>query len=268
MSDKIIAPAQNTVSSTQSPAFLERPDGQRIAYIKTEGDKDLPGLVFLGGFMSDMTGTKAVALENFARDSGQSFLRFDYAGHGQSSGLFKDGTIGQWSQDALAALDHLTEGPQILVGSSMGGWIMLNVALQRPGRIQGLVGIAAAPDFTEDLMWQQFSPEIKQTLLQDGVYHQPSDYGDAPYPLTLNLIEEGRNHLLLRQTQKISCPVRLIQGIEDLDVPWITATRISESLQSDDVEIILVKNGDHRLSTPHDLHRLFKIVKELSHKKL
>ncbi|WP_020590800.1 alpha/beta fold hydrolase [Kiloniella laminariae] len=267
MSDKIITPAQNTVSSTQPPAFLERPDGQRIAYIKTEGDKDLPGLVFLGGFMSDMTGTKAVALENFARDRRQSFLRFDYSGHGQSSGLFKDGTIGQWSQDALAVVDQLTKGPQILIGSSMGGWIMLNVALQRQERIKGLVGIAAAPDFTEDLMWQKFSPEIQATLLQEGVYHQPSDYGDAPYPLTLQLIEEGRKHLLLRQKQKISCPVRLIQGIEDLDVPWITATRISESLQSDDIEVILVKNGDHRLSTPEDLQRLFKVVKEISHQK-
>ena len=248
----------------QLPAFLKRPDGQHIAYIKTEGDKDLPGIVFLGGYMSDMTGSKATDLEEFAKTSSQSFVRFDYMGHGQSSGKFTDGTIGRWTEDALAVIDELTTGPQILVGSSMGGWIMLNAALKRPDRTKGLVGIAAAPDFTQDLMWDKFSQKIKNILLSEGVYYEPSDYGDEPYAITLKFIEEGRQHLLLGKKQPIDCPVRLIQGMKDVDVPWDIAPRIVESLRTNDVELILVKNGDHRLSEPQDLQRLRKIIKEIS----
>ncbi len=255
----------DTELTAQLPKFIERPDGQRIAYIKTEGDKDLPGIVFLGGYMSDMTGSKATALEEFAVKNNQNFVRFDYMGHGQSSGKFIDGTIGHWTEDALAVIDELTEGPQILVGSSMGGWIMFNAALKRPDRTKGLIGIAAAPDFTQDLMWEKFSQEIKDTLLNEGVYYEPSEYGDEPYAITLNLIEEGRQHLLLGKKQPIDCPVRLIQGMKDTDVPWGIAPKILESLRTDDVELILVKNGDHRLSEPQDLERLRKVLKEISH---
>lgn len=233
---------------------LSRPDGATIAYHRTQGRG--PGLVFLGGFMSDMTGTKATALEAYAQARGQAFLRFDYQGHGQSSGRFEDGSIGLWAEDALAALDDLTEGPQILIGSSMGGWIMLLTALARPERVAGLVGIAAAPDFTEDLMWARYDPEIRATLERDGVYHEPSDYSDEPYTITHKLIEDGRNHLLLRGPIALHCPVRLLQGTADLAVPWQTAITLMERLESEDVAVTLVKDADHRLSEPSDLARL------------
>ena len=239
----------------QKPAQkLARPDGASIAYHATPGRS--PGIVFLGGFMSDMTGSKALALEDLARARGQAFLRFDYQGHGESSGTFEAGTIGIWAEDALAAFDALTEGPQILVGSSMGGWIMLLTAVARRERIAGLVGIAAAPDFTEDLMWQTFDAETRARLLRDGRIEEPSDYGEEPYVITRRLIEDGREHLLLRAPIPLTCPVRLIHGMADPDVPWGTALRIAESLESEDVEITLVKGGGHRLSEPEDIARL------------
>ncbi len=206
--------------------------------------------------MSDMTGSKALCLEDFARRRGQAFLRFDYQGHGESSGRFEEGTIGLWSADAVDALDELTEGPQVLVGSSMGGWIMLLAALARPQRVAGLLGIAAAPDFTEDLMWDAYPQEVRETLQRDGVYLEPSDYGEEPYTITKALIDEGREHLLLRAPVPIACPVRLIHGMADPDVPWKLAIRLAERLESDDVEITLVKGGSHRLSEPEDLERL------------
>ncbi len=237
-----------------TPDRLSRPDGSAIAYHKTPGSA--PGIVFLGGFMSDMTGTKALSLESFARERGQAFLRFDYQGHGASTGRFEDGTIGSWTADAVAALDALTEGPQVLVGSSMGGWIMLLAALARPQRIAGLLGIAAAPDFTEDLMWNAYPEEVRDTLRREGVYREPSDYGDEPYTITMRLIEEGREHLLLRKPIPIGCPVRLIHGVADPDVPWQISIRLAEQLESGDVEVTLVKSGGHRLSEPEDLDRL------------
>jgi len=206
--------------------------------------------------MSDMTGSKALCLEDFAQRRGQAFLRFDYQGHGASSGRFEEGTIGLWSADAVAALDELTEGPQVLVGSSMGGWIMLLAALARPQRVAGLLGIAAAPDFTEDLMWDAYPQEVRETLQRDGVYHEPSDYGEEPYTITKALIDEGRKHLLLRDPVPIVCPVRLIHGMADPDVPWELAIRLAERLESDDVEVTLIKGGGHRLSEPEDLDRL------------
>ena len=210
------------------PEILTRPDGATIAYHRTRADESrmaaagraLPGVIFLGGFMSDMTGGKAIALEQHARARGQAFVRFDYLGHGASSGRFEDGTIGRWADDAVAVIDNLTDGPQILVGSSMGGWTMLLAALARPKRIAGLVGIAAAPDFTETLMWREFDDEIRATLERDGVYYEPSDYGDAPYPITMTLIEEGRRHLLMDRPIPIRCPVRLIHGTADPVLPF------------------------------------------------
>ncbi len=216
--------------------------------------------------MSDMTGTKALALEEHCRKRGLDFVRFDYQGHGQSSGKFADGTIGRWAEDAVAVLDQVTEGPQILVGSSMGGWIMLLTALARIERITGLVGIAAAPDFTEDLMWAEFSPEIRAEIENKGRYEQPTDYGDEPYTITRDLIEEGRKNLLLRAPIPIRCPVRLLQGMRDEDVPWKTALRLTDALESEDVEVTLVKKGDHRLSEPEDLARLMQTLDELLEK--
>jgi pimeloyl-ACP methyl ester carboxylesterase len=221
-------------------------------------------LVFLGGFMSDMTGTKALALEAHAQSAGQDFLRFDYLGHGASAGRFEDGTIGRWAEDAVAVLDALTEGPQILIGSSMGGWIMLLATLARPGRVAGLVGVAAAPDFTETLMWQQFPPEIRATMARDGVYYEPSEYSAEPYPITMELIVEGRNHLLMGAPIPISCPVRLIHGTADPDVPWQLSLDLMDRLASTDVEVTLVKDGDHRQSEPADLIRLTATVAALT----
>jgi pimeloyl-ACP methyl ester carboxylesterase len=247
--------------SRAAPDTLKRPDGSAIAYHKTPGSA--PGIVFLGGFMSDMTGSKALFLEAFARERGQAFLRFDYQGHGASTGRFEEGTIGLWAADAVAALDALTEGPQVLVGSSMGGWIMLLAALARPQRVAGLLGIAAAPDFTEDLMWNAYSQEVRETLEREGVYREPSAYDEEPYTITKRLIDEGRGHLLLRQPIPLACPVRLIHGMADPDVPWGTSIRLAEQLESAEVEVTLVKAGGHRLSEPEDLERLGTVLTRL-----
>jgi len=252
-----------TASERGGPAarIVTRGDGATIAYHRTPGAG--PGVVFLTGFRSDMTGAKAVALEAACRARGRAYLRFDYTGHGQSSGAFTDGTIGQWAADAVFAIEHLTEGPQVLVGSSMGGWIMLLAALTLGPRVAGLVGIAAAPDFTEDLIWQAADEATRETLRRDGVFFEPSAYSPEPTPITLKLIEEGRRHLLLQGPIALSCPVRLIHGMRDPDVPWQTALRLAERLESRDVELILVKDGDHRLSTDDDLERLARVVDEL-----
>jgi len=253
-----------TEATSPPPSKLARPDGHSLAYRATAAaDPGRPGLVFCGGFASDMTGTKATALEAYAQGQGLAFVRFDYLGHGVSSGAFTDGTIGRWAEDAIAVLDAVTDGPQILIGSSMGGWIMLLAALARPQRIAGLVGIAPAPDFTEDLMWEEFDAEVRATLERDGIYHQPSAYDDAPYPITLRLIEEGRRHLLLRGPIPLACPVRILQGMQDDDVPWRTALALAERIESTDVEVTLVKGGDHRLSEPDDLARLFNTLGRL-----
>ena len=245
---------------------LTLPDGTRLAYrrLAARARDERPGIVFLSGFASDMTGTKGTALAAWAAARGQALLRFDYSGHGQSSGAFRDGTIGRWTTDALAAIDRLTAGPQLLVGSSMGGWIMLLAALARPDRIAGLVGIAAAPDFTEDLMWATMLPETRARLLADGVIRQPSQYQDAPLELSRALIEDGRRHLVLRDPIDIRCPVRLLHGMADPDVPWQTSVRLAERLTGGDVMITLIKDGDHRLSREPDLTRLFAAVDEIS----
>ncbi len=203
--------------------------------------------------MSDMSGTKATHLDRYATERGRAYLAFDYSGHGISGGTFEAGTIGSWASDALAVIDHATEGPQILVGSSMGGWIMLLVALARPERVAGLVGIASAPDFTEHLIWDQMPPDQRQALMRDGRLEQPSDYGDEPYVITRALIEEGRRHLLLQSPIRLGCPVRLLHGLEDKDVPFDCSLALADALESQDVQITLVKGGDHRLSEPANL---------------
>lgn len=253
------------------PQSLTREDGTVLAYYRTAGGKARngapaaqPGLIFLGGFMSDMSGTKALALEAYARRRGRNFLRFDYRGHGQSSGRFEEATIGDWLGDALAVLDQASEGPQILIGSSMGGWIALLAARARPERVAGLVGIAPAPDFTEDLIWGRATPEQRAALESVGYVDSPSEYREAPYRITQRLIEEGRNHLLLNAPIPITCPVRLIHGMADADVPWQTSLRLAEALESADVEVTLVKSAAHRLSEPEDLARLEHAIEELS----
>ena len=243
-----------------SPEILTRADGATIAYHRLAGRA--PGVVFLGGFMSDMSGTKAMALEAFCRARGQAYVRFDYQGHGQSSGRFADGTIGLWAADAREILDEVAQGPQVLVGSSMGGWIMLLVALARTERVAGLVGVAAAPDFVVE-MWDGFDECVRAVLTRDGVYYAPSEYSEEPYAISYRLIEEGRSHLLLEGPIALGCPVRLLHGLGDPDVPWRTALKLAERLESTDVEITLIKEGGHRLSEPADIDRLCRAVEGL-----
>jgi pimeloyl-ACP methyl ester carboxylesterase len=201
----------------QNTSRLDRGDGVELAWAGQDGRG--PTVVFLPGFRSDMTGDKATALAAFCADRGQAMLRFDYSGHGASGGRFEDGTIGRWMDDAVAVIDRLTEGPLVLVGSSMGGWIALLAALARPDRVTALIGIAAAPDFTEALMWQAMTVEQRNTLIRDGVLDRPSQYGE-PYPITRALIEDGRTRLLLHAPIALDCPVRLLHGQDDPDVPW------------------------------------------------
>lgn len=233
------------------------PQQRKIAYHKTEGRT--PGVMFLGGFMSDMTGAKATALEQYCKERGQAFVRFDYSGHGRSEGAFADGTITRWIEDALAVFDHLTEGPQILIGSSMGGWIMTRLALARPDRIHALIGIAPGPDFTERLMWPQMTKAQQETLMRDGIIHVPTEYGDKPYSITKGLIESGRKESVLSLPSiPIHCPVRILQGMQDPDIPWPYAYEFAEKLESREVQVTLIKDGDHRLSRKEDIDLLFQ----------
>jgi pimeloyl-ACP methyl ester carboxylesterase len=243
-------------------SFLEIAPDRRLAYHRVEGKA--PAVLFCGGFTSDMTGTKALALEGWCRAQGRAYVRFDYSGHGRSDGRFEDGTIGAWAEDALAVVDRVAPpGPLVVVGSSMGGWIMLLVALARPERVRALLGIAAAPDFTEDLLLPYASEAQRRDLEHQGFWLQPSAYG-PPYPVTAALIEDGRRHLLLRAPIAIRCPVHLLHGQRDPDVPWQTALHLAERLQSEDVTIELVKAGDHRLSTEADLARITAALARLS----
>jgi pimeloyl-ACP methyl ester carboxylesterase len=239
---------------------LNRGDGVELAWRMLPGRE--PVLTFLHGFRSDMSGDKAEALATLATERGQAMLRFDCSGHGVSDGDFADGTIGRWRDDALAVIDALAPGSLLLVGSSMGGWLALLVALARPTRVRALVGIAAAPDFTETQMWQAMTPDERATLVREGRLMTPSAYGE-PYPLTRALIEEGRHHLLLDAPIRLACPVRLLHGQRDADVPWETALRLAERIEAADVQVTLVKDGEHRLSRPQDLALLRRTVAAL-----
>ena len=252
------------MSTTDEPSaieYLPRADGHHIAHVTTPGRT--PGVLFCGGFRSDMTGTKAGALEAACREAGRAYTRFDYLGHGASSGAFTDGTIGRWADDAIAVLDRLAPAPYVVVGSSMGGWIMLLAALARRRRVAGLVGIAAAPDFTETLMWERYDDEVRGTLLSEGRYDEPSVYGEEPYPVTLALIEEGRRHLLLGKPIPLTCPVRLLHGMRDEDVPWRHSLALVEALAGADVRACFIKDGDHRLSREEDLALICRTVLDL-----
>jgi pimeloyl-ACP methyl ester carboxylesterase len=244
-------------------------EGERAIAVRKDPGTG-PGLFWLGGFKSDMKGTKAEALSAWARQQGRACVRFDYSGHGESGGTFEAGTIGRWLEESLAVFTAHCSGPQVVIGSSMGGWIALLLAreLRRRGirnapaaSISGLVLIAPAVDFTEVLMWQRFPEKVKREIEQKGVWHRPSDYGD-PYPITRTLIEEGRNHLLLGGMIETGCPVRILQGVQDPDVPWNHAVELTSRLAQDDVVLTLVKDGDHRLSRAEDLERLTKAVSE------
>ncbi|MBL4929873.1 alpha/beta hydrolase [Fuscibacter oryzae] len=243
------------------PQFLKTPQGRRIAYHQTPGQG--PGVVFLGGFKSDMEGTKAVFLQDWAERTGRTFLRFDYSGHGESGGDFLDGAIGDWFEDAVAAISALTEGPQVLVGSSMGGWISLLVARAMPERVAALVGIAAAPDFTEDSMWAGFSAAQRNELAAMGRVVLPSEYDPAGYVITRRLIEEGRGRLVLRTPLELPFPVRLLQGTADTDVPQSVALRLLDHATGPDIRLTLVKGADHRFSSPDCLALMVRTVQEV-----
>ncbi len=240
--------------------MLDRGDGVQLAWAALEGHG--PTVVFLPGFASDMTGSKATALEAFCAARGQSLLLLDYSGHGASGGAFADGSIGRWRDDAACIIDRLTSGPLLFVGSSMGGWIGLLLALARPALVAGFIGIAAAPDFTETLMWDSMAPPQRAALLGDGYIDIPSQYG-PPTRITRGLIEDGRRHLLLGGPIALAAPVRLLQGQRDPDVPWQTALRLAERITGDDVQVTLIKDGDHRLSRPADLDLLCRTVAAL-----
>ena len=241
-----------------APEFLTIDNSSRIAYRRLEGHS--PGVVFLIGHGSDMDGAKALTCEDWARRNGRAFLRFDYSGHGQSDGNFLDGTISSWTNDCLAVLDHLTEGPQILVGSSLGGWLMLNVALARPARIAGLIGIAAAPDFTAELIWDSLD-KTQQTQMQDtGQIALPNPYSDDPVVYPMALVTDGKAHLHLQAPVNITAPVHLLHGMQDDEVPWQTATRLAEKLASEHVQVSLVRNAGHRFSEPDQIALLGDVL--------
>jgi pimeloyl-ACP methyl ester carboxylesterase len=240
--------------------------GRQIAVRRREGA--VPGLFWLGGFKSDMRGTKAEALDLWARNNGRAMTRFDYSGHGESGGTFTDGTIGRWLEETRAVFDAFCRGPQVMVGSSMGGWLALLLTRELMRRTQAeasvvrLVLVAPAVDFTEELMWKRFSPEVKREIEQTGVWARPSQYSDEPYPITRGLIEEGRKHLLLDGMIETGCPVRILQGVQDPDVPWQHTVELTSRFARDDVVLTLIKDGDHRLSRPEDIERLIAAVAE------
>ena len=227
-----------------------------------------PGLFWLSGFNSDMKGTKAVALDQWSEAHGRACVRFDYSGHGESGGAFVDGTIGRWLEEALAVFTAFCKGPQVVIGSSMGGWIALLLARElmrrqaaADAKMTGLVLIAPAPDFTEALMWKGFSPAIRKQIEDEGQWLRPSEYGE-PYPITRGLIEDGRKHLLLNGSIEIGCPVRIFQGRQDPDVPWQHAMTLMAHMPSDDVVLTMIQDGDHRLSRPQDIARILAAIEE------
>ena len=245
---------------------VESPPPQRTIAVRVREGKG-PGLFWLGGFKSDMKGTKAQALDAWAQQQGRACLRFDYSGHGESGGDFTDGTIGRWLAESIAVYRQFAKTPQVVVGSSMGGWLALLLAralraFKGAAPIAGMVLIAPAADFTETLMWEEFSDAVKREIEEKGFWLRPSDYGEEPYPITKGLIDDGRQHLLLGGMIETGCPVHILQGVQDPDVPWRHASELLSRFSRDDVVLTLIKDGDHRLSRPEDIERLIAAVEE------
>jgi len=260
----------STMPATEpEPVFIEvgkNNDQRRIAVRARSGGG--PGLFWLGGFHSDMRGTKALALDAWATEQSRACVRFDYSGHGESGGAFTAGTIGRWLEEAVAVFDQFCQGPQVVIGSSMGGWIALLLARELAKRaadaasLAGMVLIAPAPDFTEELMWKAFSAEARHDIETNGVWLRPSEYGE-PYPITRGLIDEGRKHLLLGSAIDVGCPVHILQGGQDPDVPWRHAFALAHRLPAEDVVLTMIQDGDHRLSRPQDIARIISAVAEM-----
>jgi pimeloyl-ACP methyl ester carboxylesterase len=257
---------QTTDNGLKFLAVGEGTDQRAIAVRRHDGAA--PGLLWLGGYKSDMQGTKALALADWATRRGRACVRFDYSGHGESGGAFTDGTIGRWLAETRAVFEACCRGPQVVIGSSMGGWLALLLARalrgakDAPANLAGLVLVAPAVDFTQELMWKRFTPEIKRELADKGVWARPSQYSPEPYLVTRQLIEEGRSHLLLGGMIETGCPVRILQGVQDPDVPWQHAKALVARFACDDVVLTLIKDGDHRLSRPEDIERLIRAVEE------
>jgi pimeloyl-ACP methyl ester carboxylesterase len=259
----------SSAATGQPPTFIALGQGsasRRIAVRARAGGS--PGLFWLGGFKSDMMGTKAVALEAWAAERHRACVRFDYSGNGESGGDFINGTIGRWLEESVAVFEQFCAGPQVVIGSSMGGWMALLLARELARRqanrasLAGLVLIAPAPDFTEELMWKRFSPQARHDIETRGVWLRPSEYGE-PYPITRALIEDGRRHLLLGSAIEVGCPVRILQGAQDPDVPWRHAFALAHRLPADDVVLTMIQDGDHRLSRPQDIARIIAAVAEI-----
>jgi pimeloyl-ACP methyl ester carboxylesterase len=259
----------SSAATGQQPTFIEvgQGDGARRIAVRVRGGGS-PGVFWLGGFKSDMQGTKALALDAWAMNRNRACVRFDYSGHGESGGDFASGTIGRWLEESTAVFERFCAGPQVVIGSSMGGWMALLLAREIARRqasrasLAGLVLIAPAPDFTEELMWKGFSPEVRHQIETTGVWLRPSEYGD-PYPITRHLIEEGRKHLVLGSAIEVGCPVRILQGAKDPDVPWRHAFALAHRLPADDVVLTMIQDGDHRLSRPQDIARIIAAVAEI-----
>ena len=259
----------SSAATGQQPTFIEvgQADEARRIAVRARGGGS-PGLFWLGGFKSDMQGTKALALDAWAGMRNRACVRFDYSGHGESGGDFAGGTIGRWLEESTAVFEQFCAGPQVVIGSSMGGWMALLLAREIARRqasrasLAGLVLIAPAPDFTEELMWKGFSPEVRHQIETTGLWLRPSEYGD-PYPITRQLIEEGRKHLLLGSAIEVGCPVRILQGAKDPDVPWRHAFALAHRLPADDVVLTMIQDGDHRLSRPQDIARILAAVGEM-----
>ena len=252
-----------TIESPARTIAVRAREGKR----NDKSDNKSPGLFWLGGFKSDMKGTKAEALDAWAETQGRACVRFDYSGHGESGGEFTEGTIGRWLEESLAVYTRFAQGPQVVIGSSMGGWLALLLAQALRQRkssapLAGMVLIAPAVDFTEELMWKQFSDAIKREIEDKGSWMRPSQYSEAPYPITRRLIEDGRKHLLMDGLIETGCPVHILQGVQDPDVPWRHAVELVSRFARDDVVLTLIKDGDHRLSRPEDIERLISAVKE------
>ena len=243
--------------------YFTSPEGRRLAFRHNPASAGKLTFVWMCGFKSDISGTKVLRLEDWANRTGHGFLAFDYSGHGESDGAFEDGTVSQWRADALAAIDSQTDGPLVIVGSSMGGWMALLAALARPDRVKGLVLIAPAPDFTEKLMWPEFPAKAQAEIMEQGFTLRPSDY-DEPYTITRALIEDGRQWQILDGPIAFDGPVRILQGMQDADVPWTHAARLVDAMTTDDLTITLIKDGDHRLSREQDIARLLATCDEMA----
>lgn len=252
---------ENATDKGMEIKTIKTGDGIELAYEHLPGTQ--PGVMFLGGYRSDMEGTKVLAIRDYCEQTGRQFTRFDYRGHGKSGGEFIDATVGAWLHDVLTVLDNVTIGAQVLVGSSMGGHMMCLAALQRPEKVAALFGVASAPDFTEKLMWERGGEKRQKQLQEEGVIYLPSDYSDEPYPITYRLIEEGRNHLILDNEIAIDCPVVLTHGVLDEDVPWEFSMLLAAQLRAEQVDILIRKDADHRLSRQQDIVLIVQALDDL-----